>query len=80
MAYQATQPPSGGCVLKLERRLRNIYGNAQPPSGGCVLKPVAKYAGKYERGQPPSGGCVLKQRIANDSCNNAASRLQAAVC
>ena len=32
------QPPSGGCVLKLDLqvRLNNKYG--QPPSGGCVLK------------------------------------------
>ena len=33
------QPPSGGCVLKLNNQPQYIVviGN-QPPSGGCVLK------------------------------------------
>ena len=37
-AYAGSQPPSGGCVLKLYKvalKLEVIY---QPPSGGCVLK------------------------------------------
>ena len=34
------QPPSGGCVLKHERKLYHDYANHQPPSGGCVLKLV----------------------------------------
>ena len=35
-----SQPPSGGCVLKLchLRIFSKIY-LSQPPSGGCVLKP-----------------------------------------
>ena len=32
------QPPSGGCVLKLEDMLGTAEGYDQPPSGGCVLK------------------------------------------
>ena len=55
------QPPSGGCVLKLN--YNNQPGKVeldQPPSGGCVLKP---FMGLVVCGcihQPPSGGCVLK--------------------
>ena len=39
VGIQAGQPPSGGCVLKLQvlQVLRII--KIQPPSGGCVLKP-----------------------------------------
>ena len=33
------QPPSGGCVLKLELWLIAFLKMIQPPSGGCVLKP-----------------------------------------
>ena len=36
-----TQPPSGGCVLKLARFAQDGFLAAQPPSGGCVLKPEA---------------------------------------
>ena len=32
------QPPSGGCVLKLESEQYGGAGAVQPPSGGCVLK------------------------------------------
>ena len=31
-------PPSGGCVLKLTIRNKEIPLREQPPSGGCVLK------------------------------------------
>ena len=33
-----TQPPSGGCVLKLKKKKQHIAKSLQPPSGGCVLK------------------------------------------
>ena len=33
-----SQPPSGGCVLKLRQRVRGAALDNQPPSGGCVLK------------------------------------------
>ena len=34
-----SQPPSGGCVLKLANgMLRSSITPVQPPSGGCVLK------------------------------------------
>ena len=32
------QPPSGGCVLKLNYWVKQVDNAAQPPSGGCVLK------------------------------------------
>ena len=32
------QPPSGGCVLKLNSIIKKYADKAQPPSGGCVLK------------------------------------------
>jgi len=34
----ATQPPSGGCVLKHNMRPKSECRGTQPPSGGCVLK------------------------------------------
>ena len=33
-----SQPPSGGCVLKLEQPPHQVIAQLQPPSGGCVLK------------------------------------------
>ena len=55
-----TQPPSGGCVLKLTILAvgRPLLG--QPPSGGCVLKLGDGSQGFAVDDQPPSGGCVLK--------------------
>ena len=34
------QPPSGGCVLKLQLILDETAAGGQPPSGGCVLKQI----------------------------------------
>ena len=36
---QTSQPPSGGCVLKLLKMEIVALALIQPPSGGCVLKP-----------------------------------------
>ena len=33
-----SQPPSGGCVLKLHILSEKNEKASQPPSGGCVLK------------------------------------------
>ena len=75
------QPPSGGCVLKLEWARESFQTTFQPPSGGCVLKPVPEYALKSMNFQPPSGGCVLKPvKPLYPVMANRASRLQAAVC
>ena len=40
--WYASQPPSGGCVLKLFLGALNWIGFGQPPSGGCVLKLVSR--------------------------------------
>ena len=38
LLMRGTQPPSGGCVLKLLPNPAAEYEGNQPPSGGCVLK------------------------------------------
>ena len=38
LIQQSSQPPSGGCVLKLGKSLHDLWPERQPPSGGCVLK------------------------------------------
>ena len=35
---ETSQPPSGGCVLKLLSEEDGAWTLNQPPSGGCVLK------------------------------------------
>ena len=57
------QPPSGGCVLKLDIDITSFGAGTQPPSGGCVLKHIVLYEMITNIGQPPSGGCVLKHFI-----------------
>ena len=57
---KTTQPPSGGCVLKLEKSKKALEQQLQPPSGGCVLKQQFEEAKALIEEQPPSGGCVLK--------------------
>ena len=55
------QPPSGGCVLKLDLVVPIDKTFMQPPSGGCVLKLSSEKLGLINKlRQPPSGGCVLK--------------------
>ena len=57
-----SQPPSGGCVLKLPARTKcGGSKTTQPPSGGCVLKRRLKQQRSLSGCQPPSGGCVLKR-------------------
>ena len=55
------QPPSGGCVLKLDIFVQPFGETTQPPSGGCVLKRQQSVYLNKRQSQPPSGGCVLKQ-------------------
>ena len=56
-----SQPPSGGCVLKLPQGKGKAGQFPQPPSGGCVLKPFVRPVLTRRQIQPPSGGCVLKR-------------------
>ena len=62
------QPPSGGCVLKLDNHYLIENVNFQPPSGGCVLKPLFRIAYNVSSIQPPSGGCVLKHLVVSQQC------------
>ena len=60
LPHRFSQPPSGGCVLKLNGKTTNALSNIQPPSGGCVLKRQIEDNKLDDPDQPPSGGCVLK--------------------
>ena len=60
-----SQPPSGGCVLKLANLVSASLRVSQPPSGGCVLKQARNYTTTPKTEQPPSGGCALKQNLIN---------------
>ena len=44
------QPPSGGCVLKLETDAWSKLYEEQPTSGGCVLKHATNAAAKASYG------------------------------
>ena len=57
---EVSQPPLGGCVLKLPKWIFWLTLKAQPPLGGCVLKLDLVWQGQYQRFQLPLGGCVLK--------------------
>ena len=58
--FVETQPPLGGCVLKLQTLLTDLKLECQPPLGGCVLKPYNNGEFNKRGNQPPLGGCVLK--------------------
>ena len=59
---QRSQPPSGGCVLKLDL-LGEGFGEVGPAAFGrlCVETFVLMGTIGGLDDQPPSGGCVLKQ-------------------
>ena len=46
--FDRSQPPSGGCVLKLESFGVNVFEMDQPPSGGCVLKPACYFRAEVQ--------------------------------
>ena len=55
-----SQPPSGGCVLKLDYIKTNYF--AMPPAafGRLCVETNYKFVKRIIHIQPPSGGCVLK--------------------
>ena len=55
-----SQPPLGGCVLKLKLYVYGFRRKIQPPLGGCVLKLSEYLFVRLYKDQPPLGGCVLK--------------------
>ena len=73
------QPPSGGCVLKLQTHTRHLrYLTAA--FGRLCVETKKSLATEWAKRQPPSGGCVLKQAILNQARRKSCSRLRAAVC
>ena len=63
-----SQPPLGGCVLKLKTPAVCLVAVTQPPLGGCVLKQKLVEHGMVALFQPPLGGCVLKLRQIQTHC------------
>ena len=80
-AMLASQPPSGGCVLKLDTNSRNEAIVNQPPSGGCVLKQFEKLK-QYAFATPAAFRRLCVETFISNWFNHDAipSRLQAAVC
>ena len=81
MRFDISQPPSGGCVLKLPKPMRLPVAVVQPPSGGCVLKHIT--TDKLLRHAKPAAFRRLCVETSVDSVISAtfcSSRLQAAVC
>ena len=77
----STQPPSGGCVLKLNSKANQLLDDNQPPSGGCVLKPQCGFS-VGECINPAAFGrlCVETGASTLKFVAIIASRLRAAVC
>ena len=75
------QPPSGGCVLKLDELNKHSgFYDAAAFRRLCVETYYRK-SQAFRRSQPPSGGCVLKHVTkTTHRPYTISSRLQAAVC
>ena len=57
------QPPSGGCVLKLYRRIKSVSVIDAATFGWLCVEPDSVLRGEsFSLEQPLSGGCVLKLR------------------
>ena len=63
MSDLATQPPSGGCVLKPHRCSDSDSIGGAATFGWLCVETIAELLAKWSGKQPPSGGCVLKQLI-----------------
>ena len=55
-----TQPPSGGCVLKLYSPYSFNTFPIPAAFGRLCVETVTRTRGIAPTAQPPSGGCVLK--------------------
>ena len=66
---KGTQPPSGGCVLKLKKHFEH-YVCVYPAAFRrlCVETPYSSTVMAKPATQPPSGGCVLKQGEGGAPC------------
>ena len=57
-----SQPPSGGCVLKLCGAMLGCIAWLQPPSGGCVLKPRRQHR-RHRPIQPAAFGRLCVETV-----------------
>ena len=61
-ALPLNQPPSGGCVLKLDAVRVNQHIKGSAAFGRLRVETLNSLSLLPEIDQPPSGGCVLKPR------------------
>ena len=59
----ATQPPSGGCVLKQGQDQQSYPLAASAAFGRLCVETMIDILMSINANQPPSGGCVLKQKV-----------------
>ena len=59
------QPPSGGCVLKLNTSGIGAVAIGTAAFGRLCVETTFSSIMIYSQEQPPSGGCVLKQGFGN---------------
>ena len=57
------QPPSGGCVLKLNEAIKRAYIGDPAAFGRLRVETALSVVPALKTIQPPSGGCVLKHNI-----------------
>ena len=62
VSYISSQPPSGGCVLKLALLITAGWYIYPAAFGRLCVETPQYVACAPELFQPPSGGCVLKQQ------------------
>ena len=74
------QPPSGGCVLKLNTSGIGAVAIGTAAFGRLCVETTFSSIMIYSQEQPPSGGCVLKHMVKVWGGTNYPSRLRAAVC
>ena len=60
------QPPSGGCVLKLNNEDGLFKMKLQPPSGGCVLKRKGKHH-EIDEHLPAAFGRLCVETVSDNS-------------
>ena len=76
-----SQPPSGGCVLKLLIICEVLVHLAPAAFGRLCVETANADCAELASIQPPSGGCVLKHVVQiHQSAAYLPSRLRAAVC
>ena len=77
---QVTQPPSGGCVLKLASMGFTQMSPDAATFGWLCVETLVKGLNENGAMQPPSGGCVLKRYYSRGDYPTRGSHLRVAVC